>query len=475
MNDRLVPRDMEAEMQAVGMCLHDSALLSIVFAEARPEHFFDEFYRHLMLTIDGMVERKETVAVTSVTSQIIREWPQVSSLFPNVRAAVTDVYNAGWIANESVARGAAHYVRQAADKRKAIDILSRAVDALYEPTGDAQESIDGATQALGAISTDRVRSLSANTRQTLTGTPGRDGVASEILAFLDDPGAIRGIRTGWTMLDQWLSGLMRTKVYTLIADTSVGKSATIHWLAWMLGTNGYRSLIVSTEMDRNEILWRLVGMEASVDFEGIKSRGHAADHERERINRAFDTFDTENRYEFCDVGGIELGAMVSEVKRLVRRDPIDVVFVDHIQHIQVKGVPSHMTTQRLEAVTSGIKALAMNEDLPVVMVSHIPRSAAAAGYAGIHGGKGSSSIEQDSNVQLELTSVHWGVDLVTNERGWIPFASEPELLEFQNKTPRHPIRAQVNKNRHGGRPWDVRVRDWSQGGRLLAPTPEDMR
>lgn len=475
MTDRSLPRDTEAEREAVGVCMHNPALLPIVFATARPEHFYDELNRRLMLTIERIVSRNEGVAPFTVSSQVLRDWPDCEEFYPNLRAEVVSMYTGTWPVPESVAESIAQTIRQAADLRHAITTLDRAAQAAYDPSAVAQDIVDETVARLTAISGDRNRSISADTQQTLSGSLGREGVASEILNFLEEPGAIRGIRTGWTMFDQWLSGLMRTKVYTVIADTSVGKSIFVHWLAWMLSKNGYRSLLVSTEMDRNEVLWRLVGMEASVDFEGIKRRGKVESHERERINRALDALNTGNKFVICDVGGIELGAMAGEVKRIMRRDPVDVVFVDHIQHIQVKGVPSHLATARLEAVTAGIKAMAMNEDIPVMQVSHIPRSAAVAGYAGIHGGKGSSSIEQDSNVQMELSSVHWGQDPNTGEVGWIPFATEREMLQFQSKTSRHPIRIGVNKNRHGDRPWDVLVRDWTQGGRLMSPSEEDMR
>ncbi len=465
----MLPRDIEAERTVIGACLaNPKVCIPSVSVVISPDDFFDEFNRHAYTTMLDMASQGEQIQWLAVANRMTRTIPDVSTLVPSVSTEINNLQT--FVGDEGVACDAADYVLKASQKRRLIGLLHRFSVAAYDPTADPNDLASDATEALIALSVNRVRSLSADTRQILAGTADRPGLAGEIMDFLEDPTRIRGIRTGWEMFDQWLSGLERTKLYTIIADTSVGKSIISHWLMWMLSQQGYRSLVVSTEMDRNEILRRIAGMEAQVDFQAITKRAVASGPERKRLNQAIETLNTQNRIVVCDVGQIRLDVLVAEVTRLRRMSQIDAVFIDHIQHVQVKGIPSNQQTARLEVVTATLKALAMNEDVPIVQVSHINRESAKAGFAGVHGGKGSGSIEQDSNVQIELTAVKW--DKTT--RSFEPFVDELEATTYQASHNRQPIRVQVNKNRSGGRPWDVLIRDWERGGRFCPPEQEDL-
>ena len=466
MTHRTVPQDIEAERTVLGACIaNPGECIPLISVMLTPLHFFDHFHGTVLDTLLGMYSRGETINAFTLAQQIEREGkcdPVIA-----VRSEVNDLQT--FIGIPSVAEDAAKYVLRAADLRRALIVLMGVEEAAYAPQADPTEVVAGAVESLMALSVDRAKSLSADTRQILTGTPDRAGLAAEIMEFLEDGTRIRGIQTGWDWFDNWLHGLEPSSLYTIQADTAVGKSILVHWLMWMLGKQGYRSMLVSTEMSRNQILRRILGMEAQVNFEYMRLAGGATEHEIRRINTALEDLDTNNRFVVCDLGKPYIDLAISEVKRNRRRQQIDVVFVDHIQHVRVKGIPENQATAALEVVTSDLKALAMNEDIPVVQISHINREAARAGYAGLHGAKGSGSIEQDSNAMVEVRAVKWDI----HQKAWTPFADEQETKLYHASHRRHPIQFQILKNRDGSEPWTVMIRDWDRGGRFEPPQPED--
>ena len=162
------------------------------------------------------------------------------------------------------------------------------------------------------------------------------------------------------------------------------------------------------------------------------------------------------------MGEISLATLVAEAKRQVKVKGVALVVVDHIQHIRVDGAKG---VEELQAVTAGLKGLAMNEYVPLLQVSHVNRDAVKSGI-GLSSGKGSGSIEQDTNVLISLTAVKWDVD------HWVPM-DEREADEHHATHGYLNVQARVNKNRAGLKSWSVRRFDWRRGGRF-EPLREDV-
>lgn len=446
------PHDLEAEAYCLGACLQDNHIIGEVLAIVRPEHFFDELNRHAMSSVADLWHRGERADVFAVGNDISRH-----GLSETPTAYLADCVTRS-LRVDSVARSFASEVRAHAERRRIIESAIAIANEAWN-LGDPDDVTDRAIGTLLTGIQDRPRSTSANIGDVLDG-----GLWSEIIEELEDPTSIRGMRSGWDQLDTMLGGFENSAVYTVLADTSVGKSWFVQWLAWSVAAHGHRPLIVTTEMSRREVARRLVYMQAGVDSFQARQNRQAADPAIARVvNEAAQFLRDDRRITIVDVGKIGLDTLVSEVRRQRLIGGCDIVFIDHIQHIRVRGIRPGDTQALIAEVTSGTKAIAMNEDIPVVQVSHIGRAAASMGRPGLHGGKGGGSIEQDSNVQIELTRVWW--DSAT--RDWQPFADVAALKEYESKYKRVPVEIRVSKSRGGGAPYDVRHLDFSKGGRWM--------
>lgn len=446
------PHDLEAEAYCLGACLQDNHIIGEVLAIVRPEHFFDELNRHAIAAIADLWHRGERADVFAVGHEVAKH-----ALTDTPTAYLADCVTRS-LRIDSVARSFASEVRAHAERRR---IIENAIGIANEAwnLGDPAEVTDRAIGTLLTAYQDRPRNTSANIGDVLD-----TGLWSEIIEELEDPTSIRGMRSGWDELDSMLGGFENSAVYTVLADTSVGKSWFVQWLAWSVAAMGHRPLIVTTEMSRREVTRRLVYMQAGIDSLLARQNRQAADPAIARaVNEAAQQLRDERRITIVDVGKIGLDTLVSEVRRQRLLGGCDIVFLDHIQHIRVRGIRPGDTQALIAEVTSGTKAIAMNEDIPLVQVSHINRNAAFGGRPGLHGGKGGGSIEQDSNVQIELTRVWW--DDVARE--WHPFEDSAALKQYESKHKRVPVELRVSKSRGGGAPYSVRHLDFGKGGRWL--------
>jgi len=200
------------------------------------------------------------------------------------------------------------------------------------------------------------------------------------------------------------------------------------------------------------VIERLVFMAAGLD--ALKATGTTSD--RKRVSDAQGQLADLPLF-VCDVGRIALATLHAEARRQQASRGLDAMFVDHIQHVTVPGLKG---AQLLEDVMAGEKGIAMNLDIPVVQVSHVNRDAAKFGL-GLHSGKGSGSIEQDSNVVLTLEPVSW------MDGSWQPM-SEGDADFVRQRDNRLAVRVKSNKNRGGQRGYSVRHLDFDLGGRFSA-------
>lgn len=351
----------------------------------------------------------------------------------------------------------AEKIIDAYERRQLIEVAGRlAADArdmekdLFSIKGDAVERL----------------LLSANDKQQLSSMAGEvldSGLETEILAFLEDPRAINGIRTGVHAFDNGLGGLERRRVYTCLADTSIGKSFHTHWLARQCAIHGHTPLIFSTEMPKPEVVQRLAFMEGGLDRLEIRKEGYSTPEEKAAMSIGLDLVH-KSPIAVCYAASMDISVMASEIRRRQMVSGVDVVFVDHIQGLRAEGIPMSKERELINAVTSGIKQIAGELDVPIVQISHIhrPGDETSLSRPTIRQAHGSGSIERDSDVVYSIYPVRITMRADGSWRSE-DFTSRTEFLE-QQKTGKVAMELMVQKSRGGGSPREVYWMNYRRGG-----------
>lgn len=217
-------------------------------------------------------------------------------------------------------------------------------------------------------------------------------------------GTPRGIPTGFKSLDEFLAGWLNGKLYLIAARTSVGKTAIAVQFANHAAKLGKKVLFFSNEMDNIEIYIRRLSLESGIPI-GKLMKGDASEKELDRlvaIARELFKF----RMKINLDAGTNLEKFELEIRRLKRKEGLDMVVLDYIQQMspEKKGFkPKHL---ELAEVSGRLKQLARDLKIPILALAQINREFERGGSkqsSGLANLKDSGSLEQDADAVIILS------------------------------------------------------------------------
>lgn len=214
-------------------------------------------------------------------------------------------------------------------------------------------------------------------------------------------GGLRGISTGFDMLDKATGGLQKEQLITLIGLPSSGKSSMLLRLALTAVLGGTRILFVTFEMSNDEQRDRAVSLVSEVPLTPIIT-GQATTAEKDRIqtslNRleAFEGFfqSVYDRSSMTTLSGLQ--AKIGEYRPAA-------VFIDGVYMMEDENGEPPGSPRALTNITRGLKRLAQNRGIPIVISTQALQQKARGGV-NMHSAGYTSSFAQDSDVILIVES-----------------------------------------------------------------------
>ncbi|MGH8204141.1 MAG: replicative DNA helicase, partial [Steroidobacteraceae bacterium] len=186
------------------------------------------------------------------------------------------------------------------------------------------------------------------------------------------PGEIRGVPTGFTLLDKKTSGLQAGDLVVIAGRPSMGKST----LAVNIAENaaiakGVPSAIFTMEMSSEQLTLRMIASLGRVNQTHLRT-GNFTDEDWSRIQGAMAQLSGAPIYldESPAHTPTELRA---RARRLKRERGLGLVIVDYLQLMQVPGTKENRATE-ISEISRGLKALAKELSVPVIAISQLNRA-----------------------------------------------------------------------------------------------------
>jgi replicative DNA helicase len=214
-------------------------------------------------------------------------------------------------------------------------------------------------------------------------------------------GALTGVPTGITGLDQKLLGLQPGALVVLAARPSVGKTAFALNIGTYAATRAEKRVaIFSLEMPSEQLATRILAAEAKLDFWRM-SQGLLQAHDWDKIMLNADRIGRSRIWvdDNFVLSPIELRA---KCRKIAREGGLDLVIIDYLQLMNVPGAQSR--EQEIATISRGLKSLAKELNVPILALSQLNR--------GVEKRKGeppmlsdlreSGAIEQDADVVMFL-------------------------------------------------------------------------
>jgi replicative DNA helicase len=161
--------------------------------------------------------------------------------------------------------------------------------------------------------------------------------------------------------------------------------------------------IFSLEMSKEQLVARLLSMDAQVDQQRLRS-GRLNDDEWERISTSVGRL-SEAKIYLDDTPGISLVEMRSKARRLMMERGFDLLIVDYLQLMQGSGggrAGHENRVQEISEISRGLKGLARELNIPVLALSQLSRAVESRTdkRPQLSDLRESGSIEQDSDIVM---------------------------------------------------------------------------
>ncbi|WOJ89583.1 replicative DNA helicase [Methylocapsa polymorpha] len=448
---RLAPHNIEAEQALLGAILVNNDAFDRVSDFLRPEHFSEELHRRIY----------------DVASQLIRAGKLASPI--TVKTFLGDHDLGGITAPQYLARLAAeattvinaeNYGRTIHDlavRRDLILIGEDIVNGAYDAPVDAspRDQIEEAERKLYSIAEfGRYEGGFQRFSDALT-------VAVDMAAkAFERDGRLSGIATGLIELDHKMGGLQASDLVIVAGRPGMGKTAFATNIAFNIakayeprpkpdGTvetaNGGVVGFFSLEMSAEQLATRVIAEQAGVASYKIR-RGDITELEFHRLAEAARDMQTIPFY-IDQTGGLSIAQLTARARRLKRQRGLDVLVIDYLQLLGGSKTRGDSRVQEVTEITTGLKALAKELNVPVIALSQLSRQVENRDdkRPQLSDLRESGSIEQDADVVLFVYREEY---YLNNKQ---PREGTEEFLAWQTDMERVHGRAEIiiSKQRHG--------------------------
>jgi replicative DNA helicase len=205
-------------------------------------------------------------------------------------------------------------------------------------------------------------------------------------------GKLSGVATGFPTLDEMTNG-WQPEYYVIGARPSTGKTALMLVSANAALLAGKKVGLFSAEMSDTSLIKRILANTANVDHSRIRS-GFLSSTDLDII--------TEESGNIADMGlfindkpNIRKTELISETRKLRRKEKVDIIFIDYIGLITSddKSLPRH---EQIADISRSLKGLSRELNIPIIALSQVTRDAEGKrpNMANI---RESGAIEQDAD------------------------------------------------------------------------------
>jgi replicative DNA helicase len=228
-------------------------------------------------------------------------------------------------------------------------------------------------------------------------------------------GHLSGLATGLTDLDNKMGGLQSSDLIIIAGRPSMGKTALATNIAHHIAKNyrverqddGKEEVVdgavvgfFSLEMSAEQLATRILSEQSEISSEKIR-RGMINEDEFRRLVEASQNL--ANCPLFIDqTGGITVAQLAARARRLKRQRGLGLLVVDYLQLLAGAKRVNESRVQEVSEITTGLKALAKELNVPVIALSQLSRAVEAREdkRPQLSDLRESGSIEQDADVVM---------------------------------------------------------------------------
>jgi len=386
---RLPPQDLEAEQALLGSLMLKPQGIDEIIDHISESSFYAEKHRLIYRTMLDLHRKNDPIDLLSLSARL-----KDKKLLEQIGGASYISTLVEIVPSSGNLKHYAHIVERKSALRNLIESAEEVLEMGYDGEDELDEIFDKAEKKIFGIK-------NTSLKQSFTSLKDELSEAWERLDKLHkSKGAIRGVETGFSELDQKLAGLQKSDLVILAARPSMGKTSLALDIARQTATKyGNAVGIFSLEMSSQQLVDRMLAGEAHVDSWKLRTGKITNDEEFGRISEALDRLSRSPIF-IDDESSNNIIKMRAMARRLKSECDLKLIIVDYLQ-LMIPNRQSDSLVQQVTEISRSLKGLARELDIPILALSQLSRAVEQRrGEPRLSDLRDSGAIEQDADVVM---------------------------------------------------------------------------
>ena len=374
---RVAPNNIDAEQALLGAILVNNDAYYRVSDFLEAGHFFEELHRRIYEVATSLIKAGKVATPITLKTFLGDQdlgGVTVSQYLARLAGEATTVINA---------QDYGRTIYDLAVRRSLIGIGEELVNEAYDSPVESspRDQIEEAERRLYELAeTGRYDGGFQRFADALTGA-----IDMAAAAFKRE-GKLSGIATGLKDLDRMMGGMQQSDLVILAGRPGMGKTALATNIAFNVArayesekqqdgsiktVNGGIVGFFSLEMSAEQLATRIVAEQSGVPSYRIR-RGDISEPDFYKITDVAREMQTIPFY-IDQTGGISIAQLTARDRRLKRQRGLDMLVVDYLQLLSGSAKKGENRVQELTEITTGLKALAKELNVPILALSQLSR------------------------------------------------------------------------------------------------------
>ncbi|NLX83789.1 MAG: replicative DNA helicase [Clostridiales bacterium] len=389
---RVLPQSMDAERAVLGAAMRDPAGLLLVMESLVADDFYHPQHQVIYRAMAQLFAQARNVDLVTMDAELSRV------------GALDGIGGTEYLINltQSVPTTAflRHHVEIVLEKstlRKLITASNDISRTCFEQRLDMAETLAYAEKSIFDIVMKRTGSEQL--------TPIRE-VMKKTLAQIEElvrnKGKIAGVPTGFSLLDQLLTGLHGGELVIVGARPSMGKTSFVMNIAAYAARFGKSIALFSLEMPKEQLAMRMLCGDARVNMQSVRN-GALSSKDWQKLSEALGPL-SETQMFLDDSSSLTPAQLRSRCRRLMTERGLDLIIVDYLQLMTADGRTENRQLEVSE-ISRKLKGIALELKVPVMACAQLSRAnvkRTGSIRPVLSDLRDSGSIEQDADVVMFL-------------------------------------------------------------------------
>ena len=362
--DRLPPHSPEAEQGVLGCVLlspNDCMGQCIERFKEGAEVFYDLRHQTIFSTLVQMYDGREAIDVITLqqqlkNKQLLEEVGGIAYL-----AALPDTVPS--------AANLSYYLDIVLEKyvlRKMIHTCTEVVGRVYDYEGEVDALLDEVERDILRISESRVQTQTATIKDLVK------KAITTIEDFHQRQGMLTGVGTGFTDLDKMTSGLHGGEMVVIAARPSMGKTSLAMNIAEHVAIEQRLPVgVFSLEMTSESLVLRMLCSRSRVNLRNVRE-GFLAERDFPKLTGSAGKLANSPLF-IDDSSALSILQLRAKARRMWQQYGIKLFVVDYLQLLHSTARRADNRQQEIADISSGIKSLAKELSVPVIVLSQLNR------------------------------------------------------------------------------------------------------